>query len=292
MSVFYCSLQYWHMYSAMYLHVTILDLCYTFPLISSFTIGETSEQFSKEKGAHIYYLHALRQITGCADHDSVPAPVMMRGRISAKVARAVANFLTIVSPTWTRMRGCGCACVRALARVALPRLELAICAVVKGNGRCERTLPQVVPDETGRERERERECTIDWKREKRKTFSMCVRIVPCNREPKLWLSRNDRALQFSIDTTPMMVLISRWWSRWHPLSLHSIRTMWNKGEFTIFGNKNMKEKLIVGILVFAEHFNVYSDLFNIFSTGDKVISNFSLSVQCKHTCAISWNSAV
>lgn len=42
--------------------------------------------------------------------------------------------------------------------------------------------------------------------------------------------------------------------------------MWNKREFTIVGNKNMKEKLIVGILVFAEHFNVYSDLFNIFST--------------------------
>lgn len=174
----------------MCLHVTILDSCCTFSLISSFTTGETSEQFSKEKGAHIYYLHALRQITGCADHDSVPALVMMRGRISAKVARAVANFLTIVSPTWTRMRGCGYACVRELARVALPRLELAICAVVKGNGRCERTLPQVVPDETGRERE----CTIDWKQEKRKTFSMCVRIVSCNREPKLWLSRNDRAL--------------------------------------------------------------------------------------------------
>lgn len=55
------------------------------------------------------------------------------------------------------MRGCEYACVRATARVALPRLELAICAVVKGNGRCERTLPQVVPDETGRERERDRE---------------------------------------------------------------------------------------------------------------------------------------
>lgn len=68
---------------------------------------------------------------------------MMRERISVEVARVVTNFLTVVSAARTRRVGAGRACVRARARVALPRLELAICAVVKGNGRCERTLPQV-----------------------------------------------------------------------------------------------------------------------------------------------------
>lgn len=61
----------------------------------------------------------------------------------------VANFLTVVSAAWTRVGVWMRECVRATARVALPRLELAICAVVKD--RCERTLPQVAPDETGRE---------------------------------------------------------------------------------------------------------------------------------------------
>lgn len=69
---------------------------------------------------------------------------MMRERISVEVARVVTNFLTVVSTAWTCRVGADArVCVHARARVALPRLELAICAVVKGNGRCERTLPQV-----------------------------------------------------------------------------------------------------------------------------------------------------
>lgn len=67
-------------------------------------------------------------------------------------ARMVANFLIVVSAARTRVgvnvRICVCVCVRRLAWLCL-RFELAICAVVKG--RCERILPQVAPDETGRE---------------------------------------------------------------------------------------------------------------------------------------------
>jgi len=90
-----------------------------------------------------YYLHAL-QITEGTDHDPAPVPVMMRERISVEVARVVTNFLTVVSAARIHRAGARAhMSVRVRARVALPRLELAICAVVKGNGRCERTLPQV-----------------------------------------------------------------------------------------------------------------------------------------------------
>lgn len=116
----------------------------TFPLIGSFSARDTSEQFLQGEIRDTFITYTR--------HDKLQgAATTIRGPGSCNDAGA--NFrgsstrgykLFNRSVCGTDM-SCGCerACVHAGARVALPRLELAICAVVKGNGRCERTLPQV-----------------------------------------------------------------------------------------------------------------------------------------------------
>lgn len=116
------SLQYWHTVVCIS-HATILDLCYfSFELLVHYK-GDDKRTIFQGENAHIFITYTyFRQIIGCTDHDSTPAPVMMQERISAEVARMVANFLTIVSPSqthirmyaWVRMHvcGCGCTCVR------------------------------------------------------------------------------------------------------------------------------------------------------------------------------------
>lgn len=115
----------------------------TFPLAPSFSTRETSEQFSKEKYAICLLLtHATTNYRGHRPRSSPGSCNDAGANFRGSSTRGYKLFNRSVCSTDT---SCGCkrACVHARARVALPRLELAICAVVKGNGRCERTLPQV-----------------------------------------------------------------------------------------------------------------------------------------------------
>lgn len=115
----------------------------TFPLIASFQReGETSE-FSKEK--YVIRLLLTRATTNYRVHRQRSDPGSCNdagANFRGSSTRGYKLFNRSVCGT-DMSCGCGRPCVHARAHVALPRLELAICAVVKGNGRCERTLPQV-----------------------------------------------------------------------------------------------------------------------------------------------------